>query len=106
MLAPCTPAFTNCVTCTNNLMCTGPLSNFNLLSTAVTTSQKDCNQNCNLNSNAPCDSVIEDQFLYNGHSWIMRQNSGTTISWWSAKFPVSTTVQTMTLFNVVYGSYV
>ena len=60
MLAACTPAFTDCVTCTNNLMCTGALDNFNLLNTAVITKQKDCLSYASLNSNAPCDSVIED----------------------------------------------
>ena len=103
MLAFCTPISPNCVTCTNNLMCTGALGSFNLLNTAVITSQKDCRSNTNRNSNAPCDSVIQDLSQYTG-SYVQWVYSGTSISWWSAKFPVSTTVQTMTLFNVVYAN--
>ena len=81
-------------------MCTGPIGSFNLLNTAVITSQKDCYSGYSPNSNAPCDSVIEDQ-AYDTNNWTQWAASGTSISWWSAKFPVSTTVQTMTLFNVI-----
>ena len=100
MLALCTPDVSGCVTCTNNLMCTGPIGSFNLLNTAVITTQKDCSWVMSLNSNAPCDSGILDQYPYT-NLFVQWACSGTTISWWSAKFPVSTTVQTMTLFNVV-----
>ena len=39
MLALCTPDVPGCVTCTNNLMCTGPIGSSNLLNTAVITKQ-------------------------------------------------------------------
>ena len=49
------------VTCNQNLMCTGAVSNLNLLNTGVITKQKDCYENNHSrNSNAPCDSVIQD----------------------------------------------
>ena len=55
------------VTCNNNLMCTGAVSNLNLLNTGVITKQKDCYSiSVGRNSNAPCDSVIQDPEPYGG----------------------------------------